>query len=140
MAPIEPGENLGQERLGVIVRNSEPGRASEAFARQRRQRPGLDLDDAPREFNQSLALGGEPRPAPVLDEQGAAQLLLQSADVHRNGRLSLMHTLRCLGERAHIDDGEERTKLVGVEHGNLSGIAMSYSTNIRWTDQWARTI
>ena len=72
MAPIEPGENLGEERFGVIIRNPEPDRAPEALAGQRRHRPGLDLDDAPREFDQPLALGGQPRPAPVLDEQRTA--------------------------------------------------------------------
>ena len=67
--------------------------------------------------DQALALGGEPRAAPLLDEQGAAELLLEPADMHRDGRLGLVHALGRLGERAGIDDGEERAQLVGVEHG-----------------------
>ena len=117
MAAIEAGENFGQEGFGVVVRNAEPRGAPQALARQRRDRARLDLDDAAGEFDQPLALFGQPRAAPVLDEQSAAQLLLEPADMHRDGRLRLVHPFRRLGERAGIDDGEEGAKLVGVEHG-----------------------
>ena len=117
MTAIEAGENVRQEGFGVVVRNAEPGRAPEALARQRRDRARLDLDHAPREIDQPLAFLGQPRAAPVLDEQSAAQLLLEPADMHRDGRLGLVHPLRRLGERAGIDDGEKGAKLVGVEHG-----------------------
>ena len=135
MAAIEPRQNFGQERLGVVVGNPEPDGAPEALARQRRHRAGLDLDDTAGEFDQSLALVGQAGAATLLHEQGAAQLLLQPADVHRDGGLGLVHPFRRPGERAGIDDGEERAKLVGVEHGDLSEKMISYSTNIRWTDQ-----
>ena len=117
MAAIEPRQNFGQEQLGVVVGNPEPDGAPEALARQRRHRAGLDLDNTAGEFDQSLALVGQAGAATLLDEQGAAQLLLQPADVHRDGGLGLVHPFRRPGERAGIDDGEERAKLVGVEHG-----------------------
>ena len=135
VAPIEPGENFGEERFGVVVRDTESRGAPEAPAGERGDRARLDLDDLPRIVDQAFALGGELRTAPVFDEQGATELLLEPADMHGDGGLRLVDPLRRLGERAAIDDGEEGTKLVGVEHGNLSEISISYSTNIRWTDQ-----
>ena len=77
MTAIEAGEDFGEEQFGVVVRNAEPGRAPQALARERGHRAGLDLDDAAGEFDQPLALIRQPRAAPVLDEQRAAQLLLQ---------------------------------------------------------------
>ena len=103
--------------FGVVVWNAEPSRAPQALARQRGERARFDLDDAAGEFDQLLALFRQPRAASLLDEQGAAQLLLEPADMHRDGRLGLVHPLGRLGERAGIDDGEEGAKLVGVEHG-----------------------
>ena len=117
MAAIEAGEDVGQERFGVVVGNAKPSGALEALARQRGKRPRLDLDDAAGEFDQPLALIGEPRAASLLDEQGAAQLFLETADVHRDGGLGLVHSLGRLGERAGVDDGEKGAQLVGVEHG-----------------------
>ena len=111
------GKNVGQERFRVVVRNSEPNRAPQALARQCGERARFDLDHAPRKFDQPLALLREPGAAAVLDEQGAAQLLLEPADMHRDRGLRLVHPLGRLGERAGIDDGEEGAQLVGVKHG-----------------------
>ena len=117
MTAIEARQDVGQERFRVVVRNAEPSRAPQALARQRGERARLDLDNAAGEFDQLLALFGQPRAASLLDEQGAAQLLLEPADMHRDGGLGLVHPLGRFGERAGIDDGEKRAKLVGVEHG-----------------------
>ena len=108
VAAVEPGENLGKERFGVVVWNAEPDGAPQALSRQRCDRARLDLDDAPREVDQALAFSGEFRAATLLDEQGAAELLLETADMHRDGGLRLVHALGGLGERAAIDDGEKR--------------------------------
>ena len=108
MAPVEPGENLGEERFGVVVRNAKPDGAPQALPRQCGDRARLDLDDAPREVDQALAFSGEFRAATLLDEQGAAELLLETADMHRDGGLGLVHAVGGFGERAAIDDGEER--------------------------------
>ncbi len=51
VAAVEQRQDVGEERLGVVVRNAEPDRAVEALARNRRHRPGLDLDHPPREFD-----------------------------------------------------------------------------------------
>jgi hypothetical protein len=75
------------------------------------------------------------RAASLFDEQGAAQLLLQPADVHRDRGLRLVDAFRGARERAGVDDGEEGAQLVGVEHGDQSRSFMKNSTNIRWTDQ-----
>ncbi len=117
MAPIEPGENLGEERFGVVVRNAESDCAPQAPAGERGDRARLDLDDSPRIVDQAFAFRGELRAAPVLDEQGATELLLEPADMHGDGGLRLVDPLRRLGERAAIDDGEEGAQLIGVEHG-----------------------
>ena len=117
MAAIEAGEDLGQERFGVVVWDAKASGALEALARQRGKRPRLDLDDAPGEFDQPLALFRQPRAASLLDEQSAAKLLLEPADVHRDSGLGLVHPLGRPGERAGVDYGEKRAKLVGVEHG-----------------------
>ena len=136
MAAIEAREDLGEERFRVVVRDAEPDGASQPLSRQRCDGAGLDLDYAAGEVDQALSLGGQPRPAPLLDEQGAAKLLLEPADMHRNRRLGLVHPLGRLGERAGVDDGEERTQLVGVEHVDPSEIVIDHYINIRWTDQW----
>ena len=128
-------ENVGQKRLGVIVGNAQPHRALEALARKRRHRPGLDLDHAAREFDQPLALARQPRRAALFDEQRAAELLLEPANMHGDRRLGLVDPLAGAGERAGVDDGEKGAQLVGVEHGNRSDFVIDYSTNIRWTDQ-----
>ena len=78
--------------------------------------PGLDLHDAAGEIDQALALGREPHPPALFHKQGAAELLLEPADVHRDSRLRLVHPLRGLRERAGVDDGEKGAQLVGVEH------------------------
>ena len=39
MAPVETSQDLGQERLGVVVRNPKPDRASEPLARHARRSP-----------------------------------------------------------------------------------------------------
>ena len=121
--------------LGVVVRDAEPDRAAQALARQSRHGAGLGLDDPAGEIDQALALGGQPRAAALFDEQGAAELLLEPADMHRHGGLGLVDALCGLGERARIDDGEERAQLVGVEHGNSSDSLIDNFNNIRWTDQ-----
>ena len=135
MAAGEPAENLGEERFGVVVRDAEPHRAAQALARQGGHGAGLDLDDPAGEVDQAFALGGEPHAAALFDEQGAAELLLEPADMHRHGRLGLVDALGRLGERARIHDGEERAQLVGVEHGDPSDFMIDNFTNIRWTDQ-----
>ena len=135
VAAVERRENVGQKGLGVIVGNAQPHRAPEAFARKRGHRPGLDLHHATREFDQALALVRQLRRAALFDEQRAAELLLEPADMHGNSRLGLVDALAGAGERAGVDDGEKGAQLVGVEHGNRSDFVMDYSTNIRWTDQ-----
>ena len=77
MTAIEARQDVGQERFGVVVWNAEPSGAPQALARQRGERARFDLDDAAGEFDQLLALFRQPRAASLLDEQGAAQLLLQ---------------------------------------------------------------
>jgi uncharacterized protein YjiS (DUF1127 family) len=37
--------------------------------------------------------------------------------------------------RQGIEDGDERSRLVGADHGDPSLFVMDYLTNIRWTDQ-----
>ena len=117
MTAIEARQDVGQKRFRVVVWNAEPSRAPQALARQRGERARFDLDDAAGEFDQLLALFRQPRATSLLHEQGAVQLLLEPADMHRDGGLGLVHPLGRLGERAGIDDGEEGAKLVGVEHG-----------------------
>ena len=135
MAAIEERENVGEKRLGVVVGNAQPHRALEALARKRRHRPGLDLHHAAREFDQALAFAGQPRCASLFDEQRAAELFLEAANVHGDRRLRLVDPLAGAGERAGVDDGEKGAELVGVEHVNRSVFVIYHSTNIRWTDQ-----
>ena len=92
---------------------------------------GFDLDDPAGEVDQALALGRQPRSPALLDEQGAAELLLEPADVHRHGRLGLVNPLGGAGERAGVDDRQEGPQLVGVEHRNPSELVIGFLTNIR---------
>ena len=117
VAPVEPGKNLGKEGFGVVVGNAEPDGSPQALSRQRGHRARFDLDNTPREVDQPLALRRQSGASTLLDEQRAAELILETADMHRDGGLRLVHALRGLGERAGIDDGEEGAQLIGVEHG-----------------------
>ena len=126
MPVVEAGQDVGQERLGVVVGDAEPHRALQPFARQRGHRARLGLHDPAGIIDQLLALRRQLRAAALLDEQGAAELLLEPADVHGNRRLRLVDPLRRAGERAEIDDGEEGAELVGVEHGDQSRLGMEY--------------
>ena len=82
MTAVEAGKDVGEERLGIVVRDPQPRRAPQTLARQCGDRPGFDLHDAAGEFDQPLALVRQPRAPSLLNEQSAAQLLLQAADVH----------------------------------------------------------
>ncbi len=107
---------LGQEKLGVVVRNTENDAPRQAVARQVRQGCGLDLQHTAGMVDQALALGRQPRAAAVLDEERAIEPLLEAPDMHRDGALRLVHPIGRAGEATRVDDGQEGAKLVGIEH------------------------
>ena len=100
MLATEAAEDVGEIGLRIVVGNAEPHRAAQALARQGGDGAGFDLHDAAGEVDQALALGRQPRAPALLDEQGAAELLLEPAHVHRHGRLGLVNPLGGLGEGA----------------------------------------
>ena len=93
MLATEAAEDVGEIGLRIVVRNAEPHRAAQAVARQGGHSARFDLHDAAGEVDQALALGRQPRAPALLDEQGAAELLLEPAHVHRHGRLGLVDPL-----------------------------------------------
>ena len=140
MVMVEPGEDVGEKGLGIVVGNAETDGAPQAFSRQSRNRGRLGLHDPSGIFDQFLALARQFDAAPLLYEQRASQLLFQPANVHRDRRLRLVHPLGGAREGAEVHNGEEGAELVGVEHGNQSHLLIGFSTNIRWTDQYLTRI
>ena len=79
---------------------------------------GVDAQHPPRPPIQRIAVIGKGDTPPVPPEQGLPQSLLEPLDLHRHGRLRLVHPPRRFGERAAIGDGAEALELVEIERSS----------------------
>ena len=69
-----------------------------------------------------FAMPGQRHAPPIARQQRMAKPLLEPLDLHRHGRLRLVHPPRRFGKTAAIGDGAKALQLVEIEgsgHGDL---------------------
>ena len=98
----------------------------------REDRVGVIERDAP-------GLGQEQPPAATFEE-GVTELRFELLDLHRDGGLRDMKTLRGSREVLFVRDGPEVVKVVEVEQGNRSLSPNDLITSIYWNDATGRRI
>ena len=115
----EPGQDLGQVAVGIVVRQAEADAAGEVGLPEGAEALRLQPHDPPRVVEEAFPVLRQAGRAPVALEDGAADPLLQPLHLHGHRRLRLVHDVRRAGEGAGVGDGDEGPELVDVEqvHG-----------------------
>ena len=108
-------QDLGQEADRVIVRHAEPNGSRQVFLREIVEDLGIDPQQAPRAGIELIAFRRQ-RDAPAFaHEKGMTEALFEPLDLHRDGRLGLVHPAGRFGEAPTIGNGGKGLKLVEVE-------------------------
>jgi uncharacterized protein YjiS (DUF1127 family) len=126
-------------RLGAVVRRalSWPARVAEArrtlaFLGQMSNRELSDIGLLRSDLAHCAALPLDEDPTHKLAQLRAARAwYAPGRSTPRQGLAAVVRP----ESRQGIEDGDERSRLVGADHGDPSLFVMDYLTNIRWTDQ-----
>ena len=118
MGAREARQNFRQEAVGIIIGRPEPQASGEFRLGEGRHRLVIDLGDAPRIFDQPVAIGGDPAGPPVAGKERPADQFLEPLHLHGDRRLGLVHLLGGAGEIAGIGNGQEGLQKVDIEIGD----------------------
>ncbi len=115
MGPDEAAEHGGQPRLGEILVHAEAHRAGDRAAPDRGQGLVIELEDAPGIAEHDVAGLGQRQAAALLPEQLLADLILKSAHLQADRRLSPPEPLGGAGEAAQIHRYRQGAEHVHVQ-------------------------
>jgi hypothetical protein len=111
----EAGQDRRQEQARIVVGRADRDRTVERGSVERRRGLLMRGQDAPRVWQQQLAVGRQRHAAAVALEQRPAELLLEPAHLHADRRLGPVHPLGGGGVAAGLGDRYEAAQEVGIE-------------------------